>query len=150
MSLDSLFNPESIALIGASHTEEKLGGVILKNLLKFKGRVYPVNPGYNELMGLKAYHSIAEIPETIDVVIVIRPAHEVVALLKELKDKAKYAIIMSSGFAESGETALQEDVKRAGRETGLRILGPNCIGIFNPYRRLDTFFLPYERLKRPK
>jgi len=150
MSLDLLFNPESIALIGASHTEEKLGGVILKNLLKFRGRVYPVNPGYNELMGLKAYHSIAEIRGAIDVVIIIRPAHDTAALLKELKDKTKYAIIMSSGFAETGEIALQEEVKKVGEEIGVRILGPNCMGIFNPYRKLDTFFLPHERLKRPK
>ncbi len=150
MGLDTLFKPTSIALIGAAHTEEKLGGVILKNLLKFKGNVYPVNPKYKEMMGLKAYPSAAEIPEQIDLVLIIRPADEVSGILKELKGKTNHAVVMSSGFAEIGETALQEELKRTGIETRIRLLGPNCMGIYNPYENLDTFFLPYERLKRPK
>ncbi len=148
--LDFLFRPRSIALIGAAHSEEKLGGVILKNLLKFRGRVYPVNPNYTELMGLKAYPSVRDIPESIDLAIIMRPASEVPEILKGLKDKAKCAIIESSGFAEIGEVELQNEVKIIGRGIGVRILGPNCMGIYNPYQRLDTFFLPYERLKRPK
>lgn len=149
MSIDLLFNPDSIALIGASHSEEKLGGITLKNLLRFKGKVFPVNPQYDELMGLKAYHSVDEIDRQIDIVIIIRPANEVSEIIMKLKGKTRYAIVMSSGFAEVGEHKLQDDVKRAGREVGVRILGPNCMGIYNPYKRLDTFFLPYERLKRP-
>lgn len=148
--LDFLFRPRSIALIGAAHSEEKLGGVILKNLLKFRGRVYPVNPNYTELMGLKAYPSVRDIPESIDLAIIMRPASEVPEILKGLKDKAKCAIIESSGFAEIGENELQEEIKIVGREIGVRIIGPNCMGIYNPYQRLDTFFLPYERLKRPR
>ncbi|GAB4537999.1 MAG: acetate--CoA ligase family protein [Thermodesulfovibrionia bacterium] len=150
MSIDTLFNPSSIALIGASHTEEKLGGITLKNLLRFKGEVFPVNPGYNELMGLRAYHSIEEIGRPVDVVIIIRPAEEVPHIIRRLKGISRYAIVMSSGFAEVGEHELQEDVKRAGKEAGIRMLGPNCMGIYNPYKRLDTFFLPYERLRRPR
>jgi acyl-CoA synthetase (NDP forming) len=148
-NLDSFFKPKSIALIGAAHTEEKLGGVILKNLLKFKGRVYPVNPRYNEMMGLKAYPSAIEIPEQIDLVLIIRPAKEVSGILKELKGKTNHAVVLSSGFAEIGEAALQEELKRTATEAEIRILGPNCMGIYNPYENLDTFFLPYERLKRP-
>ncbi len=150
VNLDSLFKPKSIALIGAAHTEEKLGGVILKNLLKFKGTVYPVNPKYGELMGLKAYPSARDIPEPVDLAIIMRPAAEVPQILKELAGRTKSVIIASSGFAEVGETALQEEVKRIGEEIGIRILGPNCMGIYNPSHRLDTFFLPHERLKRPK
>ena len=75
-NLDSLFYPKSVALIGASATEEKLGGIVLKNLLGLKGRVYPVNPLYPELMGLKAYPSIRDLPETVDLSIVMRPAVE--------------------------------------------------------------------------
>ncbi len=147
MSLDYLFKPKSIALIGAAHSEEKLGGVILKNLLKFKGRVYPVNPKYSELMGLKAYH---DIPEPVDLAIIMRPASEVPEILRELAGKTKSVIIASSGFAEIGQTELQEEVKKIGKDIGVRILGPNCMGLYNPYHRLDTFFLPYERLRRPK
>jgi len=150
MSLDYLFNPKSIALIGAAHSEEKLGGVILKNLLKFRGRVYPVNPNYTELMGLKTYSSVQDIPESVDLTIIMRPASEVPEILRGLQDKTMCVIIASSGFAEIGQSELQDEVKKIGKEIGARILGPNCMGLYNPYQRLDTFFLPYERLKRPK
>ncbi|MDI6728142.1 MAG: CoA-binding protein [Thermodesulfovibrionales bacterium] len=150
MSLDYLFSPKSIALIGAAHSEEKLGGVILKNLLKFRGRVYPVNPNYTELMGLKTYSSAMDIPESVDLTIIMRPASEVPEILRGLQDKTKCVIIASSGFAEIGQNELQDEVKKIGKEIGVRILGPNCMGLYNPYQRLDTFFLPYERLKRPK
>jgi acyl-CoA synthetase (NDP forming) len=72
--LTPLFEPKSIALIGAAHTEMRLGGVVLKNLLGFGGKVYPVNPKYDELMGIKAYRSIADIPEPVDLALVLRPA----------------------------------------------------------------------------
>ena len=149
-SLDFLFSPRSIALIGAAHTEEKLGGVILKNILRFRGKVYPVNPKYAELMGLKAYSSFAEIPEPVDLSIIIRPAPEMPQILKEHKGRAKCVIIVSAGFAEIGENKLQNKIRMIAREIGIRILGPNCMGIYNPYKLLDTFFLSRERLKRPK
>jgi acyl-CoA synthetase (NDP forming) len=149
MGLDLLFNPKSIALIGASHTEEKLGGVILKNLLRFKGRVYPVNPKYDELMGIRSYRSPKVIPD-VDLAIIIRPAVEVPGIINELSGKSKVIIVSSSGFAEIGNKGLQEEIMEMSRRSGIRILGPNCMGVFNPYKNLDTFFLPYERLKRPK
>ena len=149
-SLTSLFSPRSVALIGAAHTEIKLGGVVLKNLLKLRGKVYPVNPKYDELMGLKAYHTVKDIPASIDLAIIMRPAPEVPEILKELNGRAKTAIVVSSGFAEVGEEGLQAEVKRMGRESGIRLLGPNCMGIFNPGSRLDTFFISPERMKRPK
>ncbi len=148
--IDLLFNPGSIALIGASHTEKKLSGAILKNLLRFRGKVYPVNPKYKKIMGLKAYSSLSELPEPVDLTIIIRPAHEILKILKEHERKAKCAIIVSSGFAEIGEYKLQDEIKRIARDTGIRILGPNCMGVYNPYHKLDTFFLSRERLKRLK
>lgn len=150
MSLDYLFKPASVALIGAAHSEEKLGGVILKNLLKFRGRVYPVNPNYTELMGLKTYSSAGDIPEPVDLAIIMRPASEVPEMLRGLEGRVKCVIIASSGFAEIGHNELQEEIKKIGEKIGVRILGPNCMGLYNPYHSLDTFFLPYERLKRPK
>jgi acyl-CoA synthetase (NDP forming) len=148
--IDLLFNPGSIALIGASHTEKKLSGAILKNLLRFRGKVYPVNPKYKKIMGLKAYSSLSELPEPVDLTIIIRPAHEILKILKEHERKAKCAIIVSSGFAEIGEYKLQDEIKKIARDTGIRILGPNCMGVYNPYHKLDTFFLSRERLKRLK
>lgn len=149
MSLDSLFNPRSIALIGASHSEEKLGGAILKNLLRFRGKVYPVNPRHPELMGVKSFGTVMDIPEVVDLSIIIRPAEEVPDIIRQLKGKTTSVIIESAGFAEIGKVDLQNEVKVLGGEYGLRILGPNCMGILNPYRRLDTFFLSQERLRRP-
>ncbi len=149
-TLDSFFKPKSIALIGAAHTEKKLGGVVLKNLLRFKGKVYPVNPKYGELMGITSYRAVSDIPETVDLCIILRPSSEVPGILGEMKGRARCILIMSSGFAESGETALQAEVQRLGKELRVRIVGPNCMGLYNPHHRLDTFFLPPARLPRPK
>ena len=148
--LGPLFEPRSIALVGAAHTEKKLGGVVLKNLLSFGGEVYPVNPKYDELMGIRTYRKVLDIPAPVDLALILRPAHEVPDILRDFGGRAKCVIVMSSGFAEVGETGLQEEVKRAGKEFGFRIVGPNCMGLYNPYRKLDTFFLPPERLHRPK
>ncbi len=148
--MNCFFEPRAIALVGASSDETKLGGIILKNLLQFKGKVYPVNPKYREIMGLKAYPSAADIPEKFDLAIIMRPAPEVPVVLRGLQGRTRCAVIMSSGFAEIGEDKLQEEVKKISAESGIRILGPNCMGIYNPSQRLDTFFLPHERLKRPK
>ena len=148
-SLDRLFDPRSIALVGASHEEARLGGMALKNLLAFRGRIYPVNPKHRNVMGIKAYPSVADIPYAFDLAIILRPAPEVPDLLRELGGRTETAVIMSSGFAEIGEVALQNEIKKIGAQTGIRILGPNCMGIYNPSRKLDIFFLPKERLKRP-
>lgn len=150
MSLDYLFAPKSIALVGAAHTETKLGGVILKNLLKFRGDVYPINPKYSELMGIRAWPTAFDIPAVVDLAIIMRPATEVPQILRGFKGKARCLIIMSSGFAETGEDRLQEEVRRIGIELGIRILGPNCMGVYNPHQRLDIFFLTHKRLPRPK
>ena len=147
--MNCFFDPRAIALVGASHDETKLGGIILKNLLKFKGKVYPVNPKYREIMGLEAYPSAMDIPGGFDFAIIMRPATEVPGILKGLEGKTGCAVIMSSGFAEVGEVELQNEVKRIGNASGIRILGPNCMGFYNPHKRLDIFFIPQERLKRP-
>jgi len=149
-SLDHLFNPASIILIGAAHTTIKLGGIVLKNLLNYHGTVYPVNPKYDELMGVRSYRTIGEIPAAADLAIIMRPAIELPGILKDLSGRVKAAIVVSSGFAEIGEDRLQSEVKKTGREAGIRLLGPNCLGIFSPGNRLDTFFITPDRMKRPK
>jgi acyl-CoA synthetase (NDP forming) len=149
MSLDFLFDPKSVILIGAAHTEIKLGGVVLRNLLKSDRTVYPVNPKYDELMGIKAYHTVLEVPGSADLAIIMRPASEVPGILNELRGRVRGAIVVSSGFAEVGESGLQDEVKRLGKEFGIRLLGPNCMGVFNPGRKFDTFFISHDRMKRP-
>jgi acyl-CoA synthetase (NDP forming) len=150
MSLECLFNPASVAFVGAAHTETKLGGVLLRNLLRFTGKVFPINPKYGELMGLKAYPSVSDLPGPVDLTLIMRPAPEVPQILDDLGGRTECAVIISSGFAEVGERDLQDQARDAARTQGIRLMGPNCMGIFNPYRRLDTFFIPRERLRRPK
>lgn len=149
-SLERLFHPKTIAVIGAAHTKEKLGGVILGNLLRYRGRIYPVNPAHDELMGLRSYPSLSCVPEVVDLSLIARPASEVPAILREHNGRARFAVIISSGFAETGHGDLQNEIRVIAKEAGVRILGPNCMGVFNPYHRLDTFFLPPEKVKRPR
>lgn len=148
--LQHLFFPKSIALIGASPHEEKLGGIALRNLLRTKRNVYPVNPKYEDVLGIRCYSSIRAIPEAVDLSIIMRPAAEVPGILAEHAGMARFVLIVSAGFAEVGNNAVQEDIVRIGRESKLRLIGPNCLGMFNPYHRLDTLFLPPENLKRPR
>ncbi|MGA7826563.1 MAG: CoA-binding protein [Geobacteraceae bacterium] len=145
-----MFFPKNVALIGASPREDKLGGIALRNLLRLKRDIYPVNPKYDELLGIRCYPSIRDIPEVVDLSIIMRPAVEVPKLLTEHAGKARFVLIVSAGFAEIGNRSLQDEISRIGREAKLRLVGPNCLGIFNPYHRLDTLFLPHDCLKRPK
>ncbi len=148
--LDHLFFPKSVALVGASPSEEKLGGIALRNLLGLKGNVYPVNPRYDEIMGIRCYPSVGDIPGVVDLSVIMRPAVEVPGILREHVGKARFVLIVSAGFAEVGADDLQQEIIRIGREGKLRLVGPNCLGIFNPWHRLDTMFLPHDCLKRPK
>jgi acetyl-CoA synthetase (ADP-forming) len=148
-NLTPLFYPKSVALVGATESPGKLGAIVLGNLLRLKGRVYPVNPNYREIMGLKAYPSIGEVSDTVDLSIILRPAVEIPEILRRHAGKARMALIVSAGFAEVGAIELQEEVARIARESGIRLVGPNCLGIYNPFHRLDTMFLPHACLKRP-
>jgi acetyltransferase len=149
-TLSPLFSPRSIALVGATGDVAKLSCVVLKNLLRFKGRVYPVTPAAPEVLGLRAYTSPAALPETVDLSLIMLPAAEVAEVLAAHRGRARCCAIVSAGFAEVGEAGLQDEVGAIGRELGIRLLGPNCLGIFNPQLRLDTFFLPPGRMRRPK
>lgn len=148
--LDPLFTPQSIALVGASPHRESPGGIVLDNLGRFPGRLYPVNPRCAELAGAPCYPSPAALPEPVDLAVILRPAAEVPAILAELAGRAACAVVVSAGFAEVGRSELQEELVAAARNAGIRLLGPNCLGVYNPWRRLDTLFLPRERLPRPR
>lgn len=148
--LDPLFFPKSVALVGATPDPAKLGGIVLRNLLRLKGTVYSVNPKYGEVLGIPSFPSVTELPETVDLSVILRPAAEVPALLEAHRGKARFVLIVSAGFAEAGAPELQADIIRIGREGGLRLVGPNCLGLYNPRHRLDTMFLPHACMKRPK
>ncbi|MBW9221814.1 acetate--CoA ligase family protein [Methanothermococcus sp. SCGC AD-155-C09] len=145
--LDSIFNPKSIGVIGASNTKGKVGYSIMKNLLAFiehnpNNKLYPINPKYNEILGLKCYKSILDVPEeSIDLAIITIPAKYVPKALEECGRKnVKGAIIISAGFSEVGNHNLEEEIKSIGEKYNIKIIGPNCLGIINMYNRLNASF----------
>jgi len=148
-----LFDISSVAIVGASPKEGKVGNIILKNFLQdFKGKIYPVNIKYDEIYGLKCYPSIISIEENIDMVVVAVPAKEVPKVMEEAGKKgAKLGIIISAGFSEIGEEGkkLEDQLRKIIKEYGIRIIGPNCMGVYDPYSGIDTFFVDRNRLPRP-
>jgi acetate---CoA ligase (ADP-forming) len=135
-SLATLFAPRSVALVGASENVARIGGRPLRYLRDggFKGAVYPVNPNRDTVQGFKSYASVRALPETPDVAILAVPAAGTLAAIRECADRnVRAAIVFSAGFAETGEAgrALQHEIGAIARESGMRVLGPNCLGIFN-------------------
>ncbi len=147
--LSIIFNARGIAVIGASPNIRKVGGMVLDRLIKagFKGRIYPVNPKYDEIGGLKAYPSVREVKEKIDIAVIAIPARNVIEVIDELGEKeVKVAIVLSAGFSESGNRELEEELLARARKNGVRIIGPNCAGISIPHMGLHASF---EELFRP-
>src|SRR5947209_5404726 len=145
--LDTFFAPSSIALIGASRDLEKIPGRLLSMLRKnhYPGRIYPVNPNYGELDGLKCYPSIADVGQPIDLAVVIIPARAVLGALEQCAAAGvKNAVIISSGFAEEGgdSAAMQDAIVALAKKTGMRISGPNAEGFYSEVQRVAATFSP--------
>src|SRR5437764_5372582 len=150
--LDTFFAPESIALIGASRDLEKIPGRLLSMLRKnnYPGKIYPINPNYGDIDGLRVYPSIADVGEPIDLAIVIIPARAVLGALEQCAAAGvKNAVIISSGFAEEGgdSTAMQDAVVALAKKTGVRISGPNAEGIYCEAQHVAATFSPTVDIK---
>src|SRR4051794_29623015 len=145
--LDSLFSPVSIALIGASRDLEKIPGRLLSMLRKneFPGKIFPINPNYDDIDGLKCYPSIADVGAPIDLAIVIIPARAVLGALQQCASVGvKNAVIISSGFAEEGgdSAAMQDAIVALAKKTGMRISGPNAEGVYSQAQHVAAAFSP--------
>ena len=145
--LHALLNPRSIAILGASADLSKLNGRPLKHLLAkdFPGRLYPVNPKYEQIAGLRCWPSLDSLPETVDLAIIVLPARDVAIAVRELgRAGVPFAVIFSSGFSETGEEGRQrqQDLLDAAAG-GVRILGPNCLGFVNAFDRVTATFSQY-------
>ena len=145
--LDTFFAPASIALIGASRDPEKIPGRLLSMLRKngFPGRIYPNNPNYGDIDGLKCYPSISAVGQPIDLAIVIIPARAVLGALEQCAAVGvKNAVIISSGFAEEGgdSAAMQDAIADLAQKTGMRISGPNAEGFYSEVQRVAATFSP--------
>jgi acetyltransferase len=140
-SLEAIFRPQSVAVIGASAALGKLGHDILANLKNggFPGPLYPINPKAEEILGLKVYKSIAETPSAPDLAVVVIPAKIVAATIEQCAAKGvRAAIVITGGFAEAGPEGerLQDELAQVVRNTGLRVVGPNCQGVNMPHERM--------------
>jgi acetyltransferase len=145
MSLESFFNPQSIAIVGASRQKSKVGYEILANIVKagYKGGIFPVNPNTDTIEGLKCYPDLESIPDTPDLVIIIVPAKIVPPVMQQCaKVGVKAVIIITAGFREVGEEgrALEKQVVQIAKQAGIRVIGPNCLGLIVPANKLNASF----------
>lgn len=143
--IDKIFNPESVAIIGASERQETVGYAVLNNLLTmgFEGEIFPINPKRDSILGHKAYPSLTAVGQKIDLAVIATPAQSVPGLIHECgKLGIQSVIIITSGFAEIGEEGakLQEEIEKLRIEYKMRIIGPNCLGVINPWIGLNASF----------
>ena len=154
MNLSRLFNPKTIAVVGASADSKSVGYGLFKNLVggcvykckrcaAFTGKVYPINPNHKEILGIKAYPDLSSVKERIDLAIIAVPARIVPAIARQCAlKKVGGVIIISAGFAESGAEGakLQDETVEALK--GIPMIGPNCLGILIPQEHLKASFAP--------
>ncbi|MDX1548596.1 MAG: CoA-binding protein, partial [Rhodothermales bacterium] len=143
--LDAIFKPNGVAVVGASEREGSVGRTILKNLIAspFGGVVYPVNPKRASVLGIRAYPSVTDLPEAPDLAVIVTPAPTVPGVVAECVEAGvRGAIVISAGFKEIGPegVALEEQILATARAGGLRIVGPNCLGVMNPQTGLNATF----------
>ena len=143
--LDSLLNPENVAIIGASANKESVGYALMNNLIGsgFDGTVFPVNPKRNNILGVKAYPNIKDVPDSIDLALISTPARFVPQIVEDCGQAGvKGIVLISAGFAEIGEEGqkLMEEIRKAIKKYNMRLIGPNCLGFINPAINLNASF----------
>lgn len=140
----SIFDARSVAVVGASAEKGKVGYAVVENLkASFRGRIYPVNPKYRRLQGFSCYKSVLDVKVSIDLAVIIVPAKIVPALLTECgRKKIRNVIVISAGFKETGVDGarLERECTAIARRFGMRLLGPNCLGLINTYSGLNATF----------
>jgi acetyltransferase len=133
--IDAIFNPKTVALVGASGEKGKMGYVFARNLATgFKGQIFMVNPKGGEILGHPAYKSILDCPDDIDLAVIVIPSHAVPAAIKDLVARhCKAAVVITAGFSEAGPEGkkLEEEIMVEARKIGMKVVGPNCFGVYN-------------------
>ncbi len=143
--LNGLLKPKSIAVVGASATPGKIGYTVVKNLLDsgYEGPIYPINPKRDEILGLKAYPSVLDVPGPIDAAVIVIPARYVVQVAEECGKKGvKGLIVIASGFSEVGRHDLEDALVSTARRYGMRVLGPNIVGVLSNSDKCNASFAP--------
>ena len=151
--LDVFFNPASVAVVGATKKSNKAGHVIFKNFVEnvrrgfFKGEIYPVNPREDSILGFQCYPSLTKIPGRLDLVVVVVPASIVPEIMEDAASKGvKAVVIISSGFSEIGNHKLENQIVEIAKKARIRILGPNCLGVYDSRTGVDMLFLPETKI----
>ena len=140
-ALDKFFAPSTVAVIGATETKASAGRTLLSNLSSFPGKIYPVNPRHQQVLGIKSWPSIGAVPEPVDLAIIVTPAKTVPDVVAECAAaKVPTAIIISAGFKETGEHGRELEHEILARRGEMRIIGPNCLGLMAPVRGLNATF----------
>jgi len=146
--MNRIMKPDAVAVIGASSEEGKIGNSVMKNLINggYKGEIYPINPSAAEIMGRKAYKSVKDVPGKIDVAVFAIPAKFVAQALIEVGEKKiPGAVLIPSGFAETGNVEGQKEIQDIGRKYGVRLMGPNIYGFYYTWKNLcATFCTAYD------
>src|SRR5216683_136369 len=146
--MNRIMRPNSVAVIGASVEEGKIGNSVMKNLINggYQGKIYPIHPKADEIMGRKAYKSVKDVPGTVDVAVFAIPAKFVAQALAECGEKKiPGAVLIPSGFAETGNVEGQKEIQEIGRKYGVRLMGPNIYGYYyTPKNLCATFCTPYD------
>jgi len=146
--MNRIMRPNSVAVIGASAEEGKIGNSVMKNLINggYQGKIYPIHPKADEIMGRKAYKSVKDVPGTVDVAVFAIPAKFVAQALAECGEKKiPGAVLIPSGFAETGNVEGQKEIQEIGRKYGIRLMGPNIYGYYyTPKNLCATFCTPYD------
>ncbi|MBI2543216.1 MAG: CoA-binding protein [Candidatus Aenigmarchaeota archaeon] len=151
--LGNFFNALSIAIIGVSRDPNKVGHVILRNFVDggYKGKIFVVNPNAESILNYQSYPSVTMIEEPVELAIVAVPAEIVPKVLEECgRKKIKNIIIVSAGFKEVGNHKLESQLENVIKKHKLRVIGPNALGVFDAYSKIDSLFLPRYRMSRPK
>jgi acetyltransferase len=146
-SLVPFFRPQGVALVGASRDPAKLGYAVLRNMVQhgYPGPIYPVNPKADEILGLRCYPSLSDVPDPVELAVIIAPAPATPNIMEQAGQRGvRAAVIISGGFSESGPqgAALENQVAEIARRYGVRLMGPNCIGVLDTHTPLDTTFVP--------
>jgi acetyl coenzyme A synthetase (ADP forming)-like protein len=146
--MNRIMKPEAVAVIGASSEDGKIGNSVMKNLINggYQGAIYPINPAGGEIMGRQAFKSVKEVPGTIDVAVFAIPAKFVAQALIEVGEKKiPGAVLIPSGFAETGNVEGQQEIQAIGRQYGVRLMGPNIYGFYYTWKNLcATFCTAYD------
>jgi len=152
-NLKYVFSPNSVCIVGASHEPSKIGHAILRNFIQagFRGAIYPVNPHASEILGMRCYSSVQDVPSSFDCAIIAIPAEAAVLALESCAKKgAKAAILISGGFSEVGNKKLEEKLVQIAKKYSIALIGPNCMGALCVSSQTDSVFLPTYKLGRPK